>query len=82
LTTIRKYVGDNIKKRVTLILDIWELDTSSTSISTRILNLKEYLQKDLENDEHFYKEVVSTFSARISSMNDIHLREKNLPSKV
>jgi hypothetical protein len=72
LTTIRKYVGDNIKKRVTLILDDWELATSSTSISTRILNLKEYLQKDLENDEHFYKEVVNTFSARISSMNDIH----------
>jgi hypothetical protein len=56
LTTIRKYVGDNIKKRVTLILDIWELASSSTTLSMRILNFKEYLQKDLENDDHFYKE--------------------------
>jgi arginyl-tRNA--protein-N-Asp/Glu arginylyltransferase len=58
------------------------LATSSTSISARILNLKEYLQKDLENDEYFYKEVVNTFSARISSMSDAHRREQNLPSKV
>jgi hypothetical protein len=48
LTSIKKYFIDNINKRVTLILDDWELATSSTSISTRILNLKEYLQKDLE----------------------------------
>jgi hypothetical protein len=82
LTTIRKYVGDNIKKRVTLIFDIWELATSSTTLSTRILNFKEYLQKYLENDEHFYKEVVDTFSAKISSMNDVHRREQNIPSKV
>jgi phage-related protein len=80
--TIIKYVGDNIKKRITLIIDIWELATSSTTLSTRILNFKEYLQKDLENDEHFYKEVVNTFSAKISSMNDVHRREQNLPSKV
>jgi exosome complex RNA-binding protein Rrp4 len=82
LTTITNCVGDNINKVVTLILDDWELDISSTSISTRILNLKECLQKDLENDEHFYKEVVNTSSARISRINDIHWREKNVSSKV
>jgi hypothetical protein len=82
LTDIRKYVCYNMKKRATLILDIWELATSSTTLSTRILNFKEYLQKDLENDENFYKEYINTFFAEISSMNDVHEREKNLSSKV
>jgi hypothetical protein len=82
LTTIRKYIGDNIQKRISLILEIWELATSSTTLSSRILNFKEYLQKDLDNDEHFYKEVVGTFSAKVSNMNDVHRREKNLPSKI
>jgi hypothetical protein len=81
LKTIIKYVGDNIKNRVTLILDIWELETSSTNISTRISNLKEYLQKDLENDEHFFKEVEHLYCQNIN-MNNVHRREQNLPSKV
>jgi hypothetical protein len=57
LLFIIKYVRDDIKKRVTLILDIWEPKTNSTSISTRISNLKEYLQKELENYEHFSKKL-------------------------
>jgi hypothetical protein len=82
LTTIRKYAANNINKRVILNLDDREVATSSTSVSVMILNIKEYLQKDLENDEHFYMEDVNTFSARISSMSDVHRREQNIPSKV
>jgi hypothetical protein len=58
------------------------LATSSTSIFARILNLKEYIKKDLENHEHFYKEYINTFSATISSMSDVQMREQNIPSKV
>jgi hypothetical protein len=65
LKNIKKYVGDNIKNNATLILDIWEVTTSSTTLSARILNLKEYIQNDLENDENFYKELGETFSAKI-----------------
>jgi hypothetical protein len=61
---VRKYIGDNIQKMIALILEIWELATSSTTLSTRIVHFKEYLQKDLENDESFYKEVVGTFSKK------------------
>jgi hypothetical protein len=59
---VRKYIGDNIKKRIALILEIWELAQSSTTFSTRVFHFKEYLQKYLENDEGFYKEVVGTFT--------------------
>jgi hypothetical protein len=38
------------------------------------------LQKDLENDEVFYKGVVSTFSTRVSSLTYAHRRENKLPS--
>jgi hypothetical protein len=61
LLAVRKYVGDGIQKRIDLIQEIWELAQSSTNFSMRIMHFKEYLQKDLENDEGFYKEVVGTF---------------------
>jgi hypothetical protein len=82
LITIRQYIGENIKKRISLIFEIWELGTSSTILSSRITNFKEYLQKDLDNDEKFYQEVVGTFSTKISNMNDMQRREQNLPSKI
>jgi hypothetical protein len=55
LTNVRKYVGDNTHKRITLILEIWELLTNSTTISTRVFHFKEYLQKVLENEDIFIK---------------------------
>jgi hypothetical protein len=64
-----------------LILEIWELTTNSTTLSTRVLQLKEYLQKDLENDGFFYKEAMGTFLTKVLSLNDIHRREKHIPSK-
>jgi hypothetical protein len=48
----------------------------------RIKIFKEYLQKDLENDEGFYKDVVGTFSSKASSLSDIHIRDQNLPSNI
>jgi hypothetical protein len=62
LQAIRKYVGDAIHKIIDIIQEIWDLAQSIASFSSRIQNFKEYLQKDLENDEGFYREVVSTFS--------------------
>jgi hypothetical protein len=76
LFTVRKYVGDGIQKRIDLIHEIWELAQSSTSFSTRIMHFRKYLQKDLENDECFYKEVVGTFVEKVSSLSDTHIEEK------
>jgi hypothetical protein len=82
LMVVRKYIGDGIKKRIDLILEIWELAQSSTTFSTRVFHFKEYLQKYLENDEGFYKEAVGTFAVKVSSLSETHRREQNLPSKV
>jgi hypothetical protein len=51
------------------------------AIVGRIHALKEYLQEDLQNDEHFYKNVVSTFMVRISIMDDLVRWKQDLPSK-
>jgi hypothetical protein len=40
----RKYIGDSIKKRIALILEILELTRSSTTFSTKVFHFKEYLQ--------------------------------------
>ena len=53
LQAIRKYVGDAIQKWIDLIQEIWDLAQSTANFSSRITNFKEYLQKDLENDEGF-----------------------------
>jgi hypothetical protein len=75
LVAVRKYIGDSIKKIIALILEIWELATSSTTFSTRVFHFKEYLQKYLENDEGFYKEAVGTFSTKVSSLSEPHIEE-------
>jgi hypothetical protein len=51
LASIRRYVSENIQKRMSLILETWELTTSFVSIGSRMKNFKQYLQEDLENDE-------------------------------
>jgi len=60
LQAIRKYVGDDINKIIDLIQGIWELTQSSTNFAPRITNFKDYLHKDPENDEGFYKDIVGT----------------------
>jgi len=82
LMVVRKYIGYNIKRRITLIFEIYELETNSITLSTIVLHFKEYLQKDLENDEGFYKEAMGTFSAEVLSLSDIHRIDQNLPSKI
>ena len=82
LLAVRKYVGDVNKKRIDLINKIWELAQSSTNFSTRIMHLREYIQKDIENDKCIYKEAMGTFATKVSSLSDTHRREKNLPSSI
>jgi hypothetical protein len=46
------------------------------------MHFREYLQKDLENDEGFYKEAMGTFVSKVLSLSDTHIREHNLPSNI
>jgi hypothetical protein len=74
LAAIRRYVGENIQKRMSLILETWELATSFVSLGSRMTNFRQYLQADLENDEEFYKGAISTFVAKVSGLSEF--REK------
>jgi len=42
--------------------------------------LRQYLPVNLENDEEFYKGVVSTFFMKVSSMSEFIIKEEDLPS--
>jgi hypothetical protein len=78
LQVVRKYVGDAIQKRIDIIHKICEISQSISSFSSRIHNFKEYLEKDLENDEGFFKEVVNTFSAKVSILNESQSKEQKI----
>jgi hypothetical protein len=40
----------------------------------------EYLQKYLEDDEFFYKNALSTFVSRVSSLSDFNRKQQDFPS--
>jgi hypothetical protein len=44
LVAVRRYVGENIKKQMSLILEAWELVNNFVSLGSRITNLRQYLQ--------------------------------------
>jgi superfamily I DNA and RNA helicase len=62
-----------------MIQEIWEFAQTIAIFSSIIQNFKEYLQKDLENDEGFFKESVNTFSTKVSSLNETRRKEQKNP---
>jgi hypothetical protein len=54
----RHFVEKNIKKIMSLILDLWDLAKSFSSLGVRIQNTKEYLNAYLKNDEGFFTDGV------------------------
>jgi hypothetical protein len=80
LVAVRHYIGENIKKRMSLILETWDLASSFVSLGSKIQNFREYLQSDLKNDEGFYKDVVITFVLKISGMTELKRKEEDFPS--
>jgi hypothetical protein len=67
---------------MSLILETWELENNFVSLGSRITNFRQYLQVDLENDEEFYKGVVSTFVSKVSSVSELRRKEEDFPSPV
>jgi hypothetical protein len=80
LKRIRLYVTKNINKRLNIISQEWEVSSSIRKLSERIANLTKYLKKDLEHEEAFYKKVLSTFIAWVSSLSEYHRNQQHLPS--
>ena len=43
VVVVRRYVGENIKKIMSLILEAWEMTNSFVSLGSRTTNLRQYL---------------------------------------
>jgi hypothetical protein len=80
LTSSRSYVEINIKKRMALITEAWEISKNIVSFGSRAHAFHEYLQADLKNEEGFYLDVVLPFGNKVSNMTELRRREEDFPS--
>jgi hypothetical protein len=80
LTSSRGYVEKNIKKRMELIIEAWEMSKSMVSFGMRAHSFHEYLQADLKNKEDFYLDAVVPFGFKVTNMIVLRRREEDLPS--
>jgi len=53
ITVVRSYVDKNIKKRIPLIIEAWDVSKNIVSFGSRTHAFHEYLQADLKNEEGF-----------------------------
>jgi hypothetical protein len=68
LTMVRNYVEKNIKKRMSLIIEAWEVSKNIVSFGSRAHAFHEYIQVDFKNEEGFYTYVVLPFGIKVSNM--------------
>jgi hypothetical protein len=68
LATVKRFFGENIKKRMSLVLEAWDVGNNIISFGSRLINLREYLHDDFTNEEGFYKDVVITFILNVFGM--------------
>jgi hypothetical protein len=80
LNGVRGYVVENINKRLDIIRHAWEVSITLRNLSKRITNFTEHLRKYLEHDQAYYQNEVSTFIARVTSMNEYQRNQKWIPS--
>jgi hypothetical protein len=80
LMVVRNYVERNIKKRMSLIMEAWEVSKNIVSFGSRAHAFHEYLQADFKNEEGFYIDVVLPFGIKVSNMTEAKRREEDLPS--
>jgi hypothetical protein len=80
LTSVMSYVERNIKKRMALITEAWEVLKNIVSFGSRAHAFHEYLQVDLKKEEGFYLDVVLSFRNKVSNMTKLRRREEDLPS--
>jgi hypothetical protein len=80
LTSAMIYVENNIKKRMALIIEAWEILKNMTSFGSRVHSFHEYLKANLKNEEDFYLDVVVPFGVKVSNMTELRRREEDLPS--
>jgi hypothetical protein len=80
LTSTTRYVENNIKKRMELITEAWEMSKRMVYFGMRAHAFHEYLQVDLKNEEGFYLDAVVPFGFKFTNMTELRIREKYIPS--
>jgi hypothetical protein len=80
LVAVRKFVEENIKKRMSLILEAWDIGSNIVSFGSKLNSFRDFLQSDFKNEEGFYKDVVTTFILKVSNMTDLKRKEEDFPS--
>jgi hypothetical protein len=78
---VKKYFVENINKTLGTIMEALEISIKAVVMMGRVCSLKEFSQKDLQIGEHFYKNAISTFNARISSMEKLTIWKQDFQSK-
>jgi hypothetical protein len=81
LVAVRKFIEENIKKRMSLVLEAWDISNNIMTFGSKLHSFKDYLQDDYENEEGFYKDVVTTFILKVMNMTELKIKEENFPSQ-
>jgi hypothetical protein len=81
LVVVRKFVEEKTQKRMSLILEAWDIGNNIMTFGSKPHNFKEYLQADFENDESFYKNQFTTFIMKTMNMTELKRKEENFPSQ-
>jgi hypothetical protein len=81
LTATQHFVEENIKKRMSLILDTCDLAKKFSSLGLEIQHTKEYLNADIKHDEVFLKDGFSMFApsqSRIKQLKACYIARINI----
>jgi hypothetical protein len=73
-------VEENIKKRMSLIMQSWDVGSNIVSFGSKLNSFRDILQGGYKHEEVFYKDEVTTFYFKVSNMTKMKIKEENLPS--
>jgi uncharacterized protein YdhG (YjbR/CyaY superfamily) len=76
LMDVRNYVERNIKNKMSLIMEAWEVSKNIVSFGSRAHTFYETLQVDFKNEEGFYTDVVIPIGIKFSNMTEEKRREE------
>jgi len=81
---VRKFMEENIKKRMPLIMDAWDVSSNIVSFGSWINAYNEFIQEDYKHGEEFYKDAFIKFAIKVSNMTKLKMREEDFisPSKM
>jgi ferredoxin-fold anticodon binding domain-containing protein len=66
---------NNIKKRMALITEAWEISKNMILFGSRAHAFYDYLQVDLKNEEGIYLDAMVPFGVKFSNMLELRRRE-------